>query len=388
MPVMPAQRPQHPPLAHDARGIPIAIPDGTIAWGIKRQTTGRPKVVFGPDRKPLRLPLDTTESDVLDLCGAGTFRLDAIDETGQLIDFVTTVSIGVECGGSDTDAETLPAMTTGSRVTGGGSELRFALEVTAHMARAQSDALRSIANAQADWIKGLASAKAIPRNGFFPAPPPPVVANADQDDDEDEDGGSDDADPSMTVLGHIASIAHDVSPVLQAMIPTKGEHRNAAPPPTTTVTPPLPVEPDVATPTIRIAAVLAELSPQARALACRVLARNDQRARDIASALQTLPIAEAVAQLEAAVAGKGDGARRTPREPSAASPVDPTAHLAAVMSRLAPDEIARARALLGTLDPERFASLKAQLLTMSPDDAAAFVRQTLVQHEGGGHAGA
>lgn len=381
MPVMPSQRPQHPPLAHDARGIPIAIPDGTFAWGIKRQTTGRPKVVFGPDRKPLRLPLDTTESDVLDLCGAGTFRLDAIDEAGQLIDFVTTVTVGIECGGAE-EIESVAAMTTGSRVAGGGSELRFALEVTAHMARAQSEALRSIANAQADWIKGLASAKALPRNAFFAVPPPPTVANDQDDEDEEEE---DAPDPSMTVLGHIASITRDVSPVLQAMLPTKApvEHRNAAPAVTTSETT---VEPDLASPSIRIATVLAQVSPQARALACRVLAQNDQRAREIAISLQTLPIAEAVGQLEEAVTSKGP--RREERN-RAAPKVDPTAHMAAVMTRLTPDEIARAQAMLATLDPARLEQLKRELLNISPDEAAAFVRKALSERDQeSGHVGA
>lgn len=49
MAALPHQRPPHPPLAHDVRGLPIAVPDGAAGWRIKRQTAGRPKVVLGPD---------------------------------------------------------------------------------------------------------------------------------------------------------------------------------------------------------------------------------------------------------------------------------------------------------------------------------------------------
>jgi hypothetical protein len=393
MPAVAQPRSQHPPLAHDARGFPIALPDGTASLGVKRQTTGRPKVVLGPNRQPLRLPLDSTTSDLLDLCGAGSFRIDAIDEAGQPLDFITTVTVGDGCTADAVESDPLSTPLVPRAVSGGGSELRFALEVTAHMARAQSEALRSIASAQADWIKGLASAKVLHhRNGMWPALPVPTTASDEEHDGEsDEDDDSGGADPSMTALGHIASIAKEVGPVLQAMIPKKiADHRNAAPttdaPPTTTAAV---AEPDVATPSIRIAIVLAQVSPEARALACRVLARNDQRARDIATALQTLPVAEAVAQLEAAIDGRAPSARARngAAAPAAAPPVDATVHLAAVMARLAPEEIARAQALLATLEPARMEQLKRELLAMSPDDAAASVRKALRDQEGG-HVGA
>ncbi len=392
MAALPHQRPPHPPLAHDVRGLPIAVPDGAAGWRIKRQTAGRPKVVLGPDRQPLRLPLDATAADLLDLCGAGTFRVDAIDEAGQPIDFVTTVTIGLD-GAEPSESDPLPTIIAPRAAA--GSELRYALEVTAYMARAQSEALRSIAGAQADFIKGLASAKALPRNGASWYPPPPMPPRAEAGTDEAEEEADDDdeqaaPDPSITLLGHIASIARDVSPVLQAVLPKKAadsaEHRNAAP--TAEADEQIAPAVDVATPSIRIAMVLAELSPKARALACRVLAQNDERARAIATALQTLPVAEAVAQLEAGLASR-DAARRGPREPGApARAADPMAHLAAVMSRLAPGEIARAQALLGTLDAASLERLKAELLTMSPDEAAAFVRRALAEQAGGNDAGA
>ena len=307
MPPTPQPRPQHPPLAHDGRGQPITMPDGAAVWRLKRQTAGRPKVVLGPDRLPLRLPLDTTSADLVDLCGAGAYRLDAIDDAGQVLDFITTITVGGDGAAHDaTEADALPAI-IGSR-GGGGAELRYALEVTAHMARAQSDALRSIANAQADWIKGLAAAKVLPRNGLWHLPPPPVANVNDRDDDDDDDDQDDDEpppiDPTLGALGHIASIARDVGPIVRAMIPggnrdPVAEPRNAAPPPATAA----PTDPaaDLATPSIRIAMVLAQVSPHARALACRLLARNDD------TQLKGPPISEVCSTLPLAVASPVDG---------------------------------------------------------------------------------
>jgi len=49
---------EHPPLARDANDNLVEIPDGTRAWRICRQTTGRPREIFGPDKAPLRFPLE------------------------------------------------------------------------------------------------------------------------------------------------------------------------------------------------------------------------------------------------------------------------------------------------------------------------------------------
>ncbi|MEZ4404270.1 MAG: hypothetical protein R3B06_29890 [Kofleriaceae bacterium] len=353
--------------------------------------------MLGPDRQPLRLPLDVTAADLVDLCGAGTFRIDAIDDAGQVLDFITTITVGVDGTAHDTtEPDPLPPVLM--RGGGGGGELRYALEVTAHMARAQSDALRSIATAQADWIKGLAAAKVLPRNGLWHLPPPPV-ANANDQDDDNDDQDDDDApppiDPTLGALGHLASIAREVGPIVRAVIPGGNRDpvvvpRNGAPSPAA----PAPAAPapgaDLATPSIRIAMVLAQVSPRARALACRLLARNDDTARNIATVIQALPVDEAAAHLETMAREVDDRRAARHRGAAAPPPVDPTAHLAAVLSKLAPDEIARAQALIATLDPARLDALKAELLAMSAADAAAQVRQVLAQHgvAGGGRVGA
>jgi hypothetical protein len=119
------------------------------------------------------------------------------------------------------------------------------------------------------------------------------------------------------------------------------EPRNAAPPPAA----PSPADPaaDLTTPSIRIAMVLAQVSPHARALACRLLARNDDTARNLAT-LQSLPTSGA--RLER-WPRRSRSPRRAPSCPSAAA-VDQR-HLAAVMAKLSPDG-SREQALITSLD--------------------------------------
>jgi len=408
MPPATAQpRQPHPPLAHDPRGNALALPDGAAGWRVKRQTAGRPRVCLGPDRQPLRFPLEATAADLLDVLGPGAYRLDAIDAVGEALDYVTTVHVGGDAPGDVHHSEVelvSVAPTLGARapVATGTSDLRFALEVTAHMARVQSEALRSIASAQAEWIKGLAAAKAIPRNGFVAYEAPRVLApaaeeaEADQDVDGEEDGeGADD--PAMpdpmngvnTALGHVAAIAQYVSPLVQPFLPrtapTEPEPRNAAPP-----APPA----DPSAQALHIGQVLSTVSPRARFVGCRLLGTNDAAARDFATALSALPVADAVTQLE-------ELARSTGRPPVAPAdieaatppPVAPDfdAHLDAVKALLTPVELVQAMAILAGLTPDQRETLKAHLLGMSPADAASMIRQGLAERRapattGGGDA--
>ncbi|MBV8756032.1 MAG: hypothetical protein JO257_02080, partial [Deltaproteobacteria bacterium] len=73
---------QHPPLARDAHGNLLAIPDGTAAWRICRETTGRPREIRGPDQQPFRFPLETTGDELVEMCGPGVYRVYALDEVG------------------------------------------------------------------------------------------------------------------------------------------------------------------------------------------------------------------------------------------------------------------------------------------------------------------
>jgi hypothetical protein len=61
-------------------------------------------MIVGADRQPARFPLDVTTDDVEAMVGAGTYRVYAIGADGQVLDYVTTVSVG-ESALADSDPE-------------------------------------------------------------------------------------------------------------------------------------------------------------------------------------------------------------------------------------------------------------------------------------------
>jgi hypothetical protein len=179
-----AQQIEHPPLARDAQGNLLAIPDGTRAWRISRHTKGRPRIVNGPDKQPARFPLDTTLEDLADACGADAYRVYAIDEVGTVIDYVTTVEVGRELrNASEPEVMLMPS----PRVAAGSSDLRYALEAVAHMARTNADAMRAVAESQAEWIKSISSARGFFRNAPQLQLSAPAEAEAGDDDDDDSE---------------------------------------------------------------------------------------------------------------------------------------------------------------------------------------------------------
>jgi hypothetical protein len=156
----------HPPLAHDAQGCKVAVPAGARYWRILRFTAGRPKTLPG------RFDLDLTPEQLVEMCGPGQYRIEALDEYGKPLGEVAKLIVGVPPDvptaehASNQNARTFPAT----------SDTRFMLETLAQMSRFHSESLQSLANAQADWIKTLATAKQLPRNAAppqfqFPAPP-------------------------------------------------------------------------------------------------------------------------------------------------------------------------------------------------------------------------
>jgi hypothetical protein len=165
---------EHPPLARDAQGNLLPLPEGTSAWRICRHTKGRPRIINGPDKQPARFPLDTTQEDLADACGADTYRVYALDEVGNVIDYVTTVETSRELrNAGDVETHLVPAQ----RPTSGGSDLRYALEAITHIARVNADAMRAVAESQAEWIKSISSARGFFRN----APPLQLAASVEAD---------------------------------------------------------------------------------------------------------------------------------------------------------------------------------------------------------------
>lgn len=168
---------EHPPLARDAQGHHLPIPEGTCAWRICRHTKGRPRVINGPDKQPARFPLDLTTEELVDACGADSYRVYAVDKVGNVIDYVTTVETSRELqNAAESEVAVLPALRSS-----GSSDLRYALEAVAHMARTNADAMRAVAESQAEWIKAISSARGFFRN----APSPQLQERVEARDDED-----------------------------------------------------------------------------------------------------------------------------------------------------------------------------------------------------------
>jgi hypothetical protein len=353
----------HPPLARDAQGNLVAVPDGTATWCLKRDTGGRPKMIVGQDRLPARFALDTTPEDLEAMLGAGTFRVYALTEVGEVIDYVTTVNVGKD------ESEDEPAVPSfGGTPRGTSTDLRFALETILQMARAQSDSLRAVSEAQADWVKGLATAKALPRNAA-PAPPPPAPVQEEEEEDEDDEDFEEEAPmpPWLEVMNQIAPVIQTYGEALKMKFapPPPPPPRNAAP-----------IASSGPNGMIHLSEINARLTPIERKFLNLVL-RNEGGA-EVTNVLLGMGVPEAVEFVKGQVAN----ARAERTAPSEEQPVpsgagDFMAHVMACASFLTPDERGTVLRLLPKFPTERREALKAQLLAMTPEEAAAWIRQNL-----------
>jgi hypothetical protein len=179
----------HPPLARDAMGNLLAIPDATAAWRICRETTGRPGEIKGPDKQPIRFPLDTTSDELAELCGPGVYRVYALDELGKQLAHVSTWDLTPTAREQRNGAgeSSLLAAVRPSTAPGPVTDLRFALEAMTQMMRTHSDALRIVAESQVDLAKAIATVKGLPRNAaLVPVPPPPTNEDPEEGLDDDD----------------------------------------------------------------------------------------------------------------------------------------------------------------------------------------------------------
>ena len=184
--------PPHPPLARDNYGHLVAVPDGTTAWRICRQTTGRPREILGHDKQPIRFPLETTCDELVAMCGRDVYRVYALDEVGKQLDYVTTLDLTNEVREirNAASVEPMPAALRPSAALGPASDLRFALEAMAQMMRTNSEALRTVAESHVDLAKAIAMAKGLPRNALLAAPMHHQVDEPEEpDEDEEDDAG-------------------------------------------------------------------------------------------------------------------------------------------------------------------------------------------------------
>lgn len=232
--------PVNVPLARDANGLAIPIPEDAAGWRVRRQTGGRPRLVLDANKQPMMFPLHYTANDVEDILPPGAYRLDVVSVDGELLDVSVAISVGAprnavrietnddeddgdgddeeEDDRDEDDAEvavptTLPAQTSDVRLLLEAS-IRTTQMTFRHNERTLAlglrttdtlrEALQALAESQAQWI-GIASA----RPGFFryakvppqvepprsprlpPAPPDSgggdgEEGEGEEDDDEDE----------------------------------------------------------------------------------------------------------------------------------------------------------------------------------------------------------
>jgi hypothetical protein len=182
--------PPHPPLARDAHGHLVAVPEGTTAWRICRQTTGRPREIVGPDKQPIRFPLETTCDELVAMSGRDVYRVYALDEVGKQLDYVTTLDLTGEVREIRNSVGVEPVLSAlrPSTALGHTSDLRFALEAMAQMMRTNCEALRTVAESQVDLAKAIATAKGLSRNALLAPPTPQPIEQSDEPDEDDEIG--------------------------------------------------------------------------------------------------------------------------------------------------------------------------------------------------------
>ena len=183
----------HPPLARDPSGNLLALPDGTAAWRIARETGGRLFEIRGADKAWARIPIDAAPEHVAEQWGPGVYRVYALDAVGASLHKEHVARWDLRNAGSESymfPSELRPTLLTAPSAPAVSTDLRFALEAMSNMLRTNSDALRMVAESHVDLAKSIAAAKGLPRNANFNAlralPAPEQEDSDDEDDVEDE----------------------------------------------------------------------------------------------------------------------------------------------------------------------------------------------------------
>lgn len=272
----------HPPLACDALGNQLPVPEGAAAWRICRHTAGRPRVLTGPDGAAMRFPLSTTAAELVELCGPDTYRVYALDELGEVLDFVTTLQAARPRNANVPDVPV--TVLSAASVAAPTTDLRFALHAIAEIARINGEALRSISDSQADRIKTLAMAKGLPRNVAFPMWQRPRDDPEDEPDEHDGEEPDDEAasafapDPMMQFLS-------TVTPLIPGLVAdwrgkkTENQVAEALSP-----------APGMA----HLARIQLQLDPRERAFLAALLA-DEEKGEAVAAELGARPVEEVVA---------------------------------------------------------------------------------------------
>ena len=363
------------PLARDRLGNAIEVPPAAAAWGVRRKTGGRPRIMLGVDGRPLHLPLAYTIVDLENVLAPAEYMLDLVDVAGKPVGGGVEVSIGrivteredddLDPEGEPTAAPSEPAaamLVTQMRLVLDANvratQLAFqhnekTAEVGLRAAEALRDAVRSMADSQADWIKSLASARGFFRNAPAALPAPVVAPSAVEEDDDDEEMNGrgdyeearDEVEPHWVdkLMPHVVTLCQTVAPMAVAWATSKR-------------------------PSSR---------PDSGASGARTKPPfhwtdmfNWKKTHERLTAAR-----EAAAREDAAKAGPSSEST----EAAAVPPLGPEemAHFIAIQSALTPDEANLARAVAAELSPVDLRTWLAELMQLSVPDAVAKIRAAL-----------
>ena len=350
MTISAASKPErpHPPLARDPMGNLLAMPDGTAAWRICRETAGRPYEIKGPDKQAFRFPLDTTSDELAEMCGHGVYRVYALDEFGKQLAHVATWDLtpgGRELRNATADTQVL----RGLRLVASSppvTDLRFALEAMTAMLRTNSDALRMVAESHVDLAKMIAAVKGLPRNApvAVPAPASPAEATDDEEDEEVE------VRPRHWVE-LVLPFAQKAAEVVPSLVMGKVMQRSAND----------------------------QNAPGDADADVDLASKPSWEPRDLVD----LKYAAAKAKAKKAAKQAADAGAAAPPKPSLQARVmaDPTlmAHFMAIKALLGTDEAAQLLAVGQRASEQELELLLAQIRGLSPEDAAALLRGMLAE---------
>jgi hypothetical protein len=119
------------PLARDADGNFIELPDGAVCWRIRRQTGGRPRLHLDSKKQPMTFPLDYTMADVEDILPPGNYLLDVVDKNGEPLGVTIGVSLGMPRNAdsvADEEEEAMAPAVVPTTLPNTTSEMRLVLE--------------------------------------------------------------------------------------------------------------------------------------------------------------------------------------------------------------------------------------------------------------------
>jgi hypothetical protein len=231
----------------------------------------------------MRFPLSTTASELVDLCGPDTYRVYALDELGEVLDFVTTLQAARPRNANVPDVPTASALRI-SPVAAPTTDLRFALYAIAEIARINGEALRSISDSQADWIKTLAMSKGLPRNVAFPMLPPPRDGRDDEPEDRDRDEPDDDESEAEPAANPMMQFLSTVTPLIPGLVADwRGKKSDGQ----------MPEAPSTAPGMAHLARIQQQLTPRERAFLAALLT-DEQRGEGVTAELAALSVEEVV----------------------------------------------------------------------------------------------